>query len=70
MLNCKEKRVFFIKVNLHESPVLLPMRDFSIRKMSGSFLLNWDAFSILFMTITQSRSELFFNAVPFAMDPP
>ena len=70
MLNCKEKRVFFMEVNLHESPMLLPKRDSSIHKMSGSLLLNWEAFSILFMTITQSRSALLFNAVRFAMDPP
>lgn len=70
MLNCKEKRVFFMEVNLHESPMLLPKRDSSTHKMSGSLLLNWEAFSILFMTITQSRSALLFNAVRFAMDPP
>ena len=70
MLNCREKRVFFMEVNLHESPMLLPKRDSSIDKMSGSLLLNWEAFSILFMTITQSRSALLFSAVPFAMDPP
>ena len=70
MLNCKENRVFFMEVKLQESPILLPKRDSSMYKMSGSLLLNWEAFSIPFMTITQSRSALFFNAVPFAMDPP
>ena len=59
-----------MEVNLHESRMLLPKRDCSIRKMSGSLLLNWEAFVILFMTITQSRSALLFNPVPFAMDPP
>ena len=49
-----------MEVNLHESRMLLPKRDCSIRKMSGSLLLNWEAFVILFMTITQSRSALLF----------
>ena len=70
MLNCKENCVFFMEVNLQESSILLPKRDSSVRKMSGSLLRNWEAFVILFMTITQSRSASFFNAVPFAMDPP
>ena len=70
MLNCKENRVFFMEVKLQESPILLPKRDSSMYKMSGSLLLNWEAFWIPLMTITQSRSALFFNAVPFEMDPP
>ena len=70
MLNCKENRVSFTEVNCHESPTLLLRHDLSLRLMAGSFSLNWEALSILFMTITQSRSELFFNAVPFATDPP
>ena len=70
MLNCTEKLVVSMESNCHESPVQLLKRDSRSGKMSGSLLLNWEAFSIPFITITQSRSELFFIAVPFAMDPP
>ena len=73
MLNCKENRVSFTEVNRHESdesPTLLLKHDLSLRLMAGSFSLNWEAFVIPFTTITQSRSEMFFNAVPFATDPP
>ena len=56
MLNCKENRVPFMEVNLQRPTLLLPKRDSSVNKMSGSLLLNWEAFVIPFMTNTQSRS--------------
>ena len=59
-----------MEVNVQRFPILLFKRDSSIHKMAGSSLLNSAAFIIPFITITQSRSALFFNAVPFAMDPP
>ena len=57
--------------NFHGSPFhFIFKRDSRSVKMTGSFPLNWSASLILFMTITQSKSECFFSAVPFAMDPP
>ena len=57
--------------NFHGSPFQLVFkRDSRSVKMKGSFLLNWSAFLIFFITITQSKSDCFFSAVPFAMDPP
>ena len=70
MLNCKANRVCFMEVNCHESPILLLKHDLSLRLMARSFFLKSEALSISVMTTTQSRSELFFNAVPFATDPP
>ena len=71
MLNCKENRVSFCsEANFHEPPMLPLKHDSSLRFMAGSFCLNCEALSMLFMTITQSRSASFFIAVPFAMDPP
>ena len=71
ILNCTEKLVVSMESNCHGSPFQLPCsRDSSSGKMTGSFPLNWLASLILFVTITQSKSECFFNAVPFAMDPP
>ena len=70
MLYCNENDVCFSKVSFHLTPILLPKRFFRSHRMSGSFALNWEASFIFFVIITQSRSELFFKAVPFAMDPP
>ena len=57
--------------NFHGSPFQLHFKcDSRSVKMTGSFLLNWSAFLIFFITITQSKSECFFSAVSFAMDPP
>ena len=70
MLNCMEKCVLLVIVNCHGSPFQFLKRDSRSRKMPGSLLLSWEAFVIPFMTITQSRSASFFNAVPLAIDPP
>lgn len=71
ILNCTEKLVVFMESNCHGSPFQLRCRhDSSSGKMTGSSPLNWLASLILFVTITQSKSECFFNAVPFAMEPP
>ena len=71
ILNCTEKLVVSMESNCHGFPFQLRCRrDSSSGKMTGSFPLNWLASLILFVTITESKSECFFNAVPFAMDPP
>ena len=70
MLNCNENGVSFSKVSFHLRSIRLPKRFSRSHRTSGSFALNWKASLMFFVTITQSRSELFFNAVPFAMDPP
>lgn len=69
--NCTEYLVLLVESNCHGSPFhLLCKHDSRSSKMTGRFLLSWEALVIPFMTITQSRSELFFIAVPFAIDPP
>ena len=70
MLNFNENGVCFSKVSFHESPIRLPKRFFRSHRMSGRFVPNWEASLIFFVTITQSRSDLLFKAVPFAIDPP
>ena len=71
ILNFTKYLGFSMDFNCHGSPFqLLFKRDSRSVKMTGSFLLNCLASLILFMTITQSKSECFFSAVPFAMDPP
>ena len=71
ILNFTKYLGFSMDFNCHGSPFqLLFKRDSRSVKMRGSFLLNCLASLILFMTITQSKSECFFSAVPFAMDPP
>ena len=70
MLYCNENDVCFSKVSFHLTPILLCKRSFRSLRTSGSSALNWEASLIFFVIIAQSRSELFFNAVPFAMDPP
>ena len=70
MLYCNENDVSFSKVSFHLTPILLPKRSFRSLRTSGSFAFNWEASLMFFVIIAQSRSELFFNAVPFAIDPP
>ena len=70
MLYCNENDVSFSKVSFHLTPILLPKRSFRSHRTSGSSVLNWEASLMFFAIIAQSRSELFFNAVPFAIDPP
>ena len=70
MLYCSENDVCFSKVSFHLTPILLPKRFFRSRRTSGSSVFNWEASLTFFVIIAQSRSELFFNAVPFAIDPP
>ena len=70
MLYCNENDVSFSKVSFHESPIRLPKRFFRSHRMSGKFVRSWEASLMFFVIITQSRSDLFFKAVPFAIDPP
>ena len=69
MLNSNENGIFSFKVSFHLTPILLPKRFFRSRRTLGSFAFNWEASLMFFVIITQFRSESFFNAVPFAIDP-